>query len=99
MTLDKLPGIRTNLVRIDEDWQEWTFPQLVDALRKWTTTNPKIIPSPEKSFKRENTYKHRDCVYCEKFDHKASDCKTVSDIEERRLILSKKKNMFQLYRN
>ena len=25
LTLDKLPGIRANLVRIDEDWQEWTF--------------------------------------------------------------------------
>ena len=34
LTLDKLPGIRADLVRIDEDWQEWTFPQLVDALRK-----------------------------------------------------------------
>ena len=52
LTLDKLPGIRADLVRIDEDWQEWTFPQLVDALRKWTTRNPKIIPSPEKAFKR-----------------------------------------------
>ena len=101
LTLDKLPGIRADLVRIDEDWQEWTFPQLVDALRKWTTRNPKIIPSPEKGFKGENAYqandknyKHRDCVYCEKSGHKASDCKTVSDIEERRLILSKKKLCF-----
>ena len=51
LTLDKLPSIRADLVRIDEDLQEWTFPQLVDALRKWTTRNPKIIPSPEKGFK------------------------------------------------
>ena len=73
LTLDKLPCIRADLVRIDEDWQERTFPQLVDALRKWTTRNPKIMPSPEKGFKRENAYqindkdyKNRDCIYCEK---------------------------------
>ena len=40
----------------DEDWKEWTFLQLVDALRKWTTRNSKIILSPEKDFKHENAY-------------------------------------------
>ena len=59
------------------------------------------IPSPKKDFKCENayqtndkSYKHRDCVYCEKSGRKVSDCKTVSDIEERRVILSKKKLCF-----
>ena len=103
LTLDRLPGIHADLVRIGEEWQEWTFPQVADALRKWTTRNPRIILSPESSFTRENTYqtnnknyKHR---HREKYEHKASDCKTVSDIEERRLLLSKKKIMFHLYRN
>jgi len=35
LTLDKLPGIRADLVRLDDEWQEWGFPQLVEALRKW----------------------------------------------------------------
>ena len=48
LTLDKLPDIRGDLVRTDEDCQEWTFPQLVDALRQWTTKNSKIILSAEK---------------------------------------------------
>ena len=39
-TIDKLEGIRGDLVRIDDDWQEWKFPQLVQALRKWTERNP-----------------------------------------------------------
>ena len=34
LILDKLLGIRADLIRTDEDWQEWTFPQLVDALKK-----------------------------------------------------------------
>ena len=56
LTLDKLPGIRAGLVTIDEDWHERIFPQLVYALRKWTTRNPEIILSPGKGFKRENAY-------------------------------------------
>ena len=40
LTLDKLPGIHADLVRLDEDWQEWTFSQLVDSLRNWTIRNP-----------------------------------------------------------
>ena len=30
MTIDKLPGIRGDLVRTDDYWQEWNFPKLVD---------------------------------------------------------------------
>ena len=33
-TIDKLEGIRCNLVRVDDDWQKWKFPQLVKALKK-----------------------------------------------------------------
>ena len=39
-TIDKLEGIRGDLVRMDDDWQEWKFPNLVEALRKWTERNP-----------------------------------------------------------
>ena len=33
LTLDKLPGIRADLVRLDDNWQEWRFPKLVEALK------------------------------------------------------------------
>jgi len=33
LTLDKLLGIRADLVRLDDNWQEWRFPQLVEALK------------------------------------------------------------------
>ena len=32
-TLDKLPGIRADLVRLDDNWQDWGFSELVEALR------------------------------------------------------------------
>jgi hypothetical protein len=40
MTLDKLEGIRGDLVRTDDDWLNWKFPELIEALRKWTVRNP-----------------------------------------------------------
>ena len=33
-SLDKLEGIRGDLVRTDDDWREWDFTKFVDALRK-----------------------------------------------------------------
>ena len=39
-TLDKLEGIRGDLVRNDKDWQEWDFPRLVEASRQWVERNP-----------------------------------------------------------
>jgi len=40
MTLDKLPDIRSDLVRLDDDWQKWNFRQLLESLRKWVNRNP-----------------------------------------------------------
>ena len=38
--LDRLPGTRSDIVRNDDRWQEWEFPQFVTALEKWTQRNP-----------------------------------------------------------
>ena len=34
MTLEELPAICADLVRINDDWQEWDFKQFIEALRK-----------------------------------------------------------------
>ena len=60
ITLDKLPGIHANLVRLDDDWQDWGFPQLVEALRKWTERNPKIFVPPDKNLKRDKMFYTRE---------------------------------------
>ena len=36
LTLDNLRGMRVDLVRTDDNWQDWKFPQLVEALENWT---------------------------------------------------------------
>ena len=43
MTIDKLPGIRGDLVRTDDSRRIWNFPQLIDELRKWTEMNPNEV--------------------------------------------------------
>ena len=58
MTLDKLIGIRADLVRTDDNWQEWKFTHLVEALRKWTERNP--LPMDHE----------RSEHFSEKFNHK-----------------------------
>ena len=40
MTLDKLEGIQGDLVRTDDNWQDWDFPHLLEALRTWIIRNP-----------------------------------------------------------
>ena len=35
----QLPGIRGDLVKLDDSWQDWGFCQLVEALSKWTQRN------------------------------------------------------------
>ena len=41
--MDKLPGIRADLVKADDNWQEWDFAKAVDSLRRWTDRNLKNI--------------------------------------------------------
>ena len=38
-SLDKFGGIRTALVRMDDNWQNRGFSEFVEALRKWTERN------------------------------------------------------------
>ena len=39
LTLDKLAGIRADIVREDKNWKEWAFPELVTNLQAWLDRN------------------------------------------------------------
>ena len=107
MTLDKLECIKSDLIRTDDNWRSWDFPELVEALREWTFRSP-IKTTEEASklklgedrkpsrFRKERgfqtqTKKSRSCVYCEKDDHRSSDCTKLKSIEERKSHLVKNK--------
>ena len=106
MTLNKLPAIRSDLVRLDEHWKSWNFVQLVTSLESWIQRNPVTSTSYMGAAKKEKTYstmghdedrvqQHgtRSCIYCDK-DHMPSECTAVKTLGERKQILAKKKLCF-----
>ena len=105
--LDKLTGIKADLVRGQENWQDWDLPHLAQALKKWRDINPAtegnnvesmITPSkrPENKsrfFHAESMDKRRS-VYCDDALHISRDCTRVSKIVERKRILAQKRMCF-----
>ena len=106
LTLDKLSGIRADLVRLDDDWQEWGFPQLVGCERN---------PVPLDSYRGGGSWRHdrgndkalqtkqgdwkpKPCVYCKSGEHKSVDCDKIKEVADRRKYLSNKKLCFNCTR-
>ena len=99
-TLDKLEGIRGDLVRTDDEWQMWDFPQLVEALRKWTERNPVPQEKPQdfkfqsshvkrgKTFSTRQEEKEgrapRECLYCNDSQHRSVECPKFTKIADRK---------------
>lgn len=96
LNLDKLPGIRANLVRLDEDWQDWGFSHLVEALRKWCERNPVPLDgNPGRRDKgrdpllqaKQKGWKLRPCAYCKSGERKSFD-KIKGIVREGRICLT-----------
>ena len=74
-TLNKLPNVKSDLVRLDDDWESWGMPQLIDNLQKWLKRNKteeigKPVEKREKHwYAGETRERHtRKCIYCDQ-DH------------------------------
>ena len=96
-TIDRLSGIRSDLVRLDDTWQEWGFQELVTALRRWTERNPVTATKLNNQIKREKSFKTNQvyssimkCVFCDGDDHKSGDCTKIKTVEERKIIREKR---------
>ena len=81
IVLDKLSGVTADLVRNDENWKEWEFPELIQASRRWIERNivstEYTTPRKSQTYQTNQTFEYRNCVYCNKADHKATECKKV----------------------
>ena len=89
-TFDKLEGIKSELAMINQNWNEWTFMEFVNALELWTKNNP-ITPG-SKHKERSRSYLSRDgdnkgCLYCSNESHKAISCDKVVNPGERKFWL------------
>ena len=106
MTLDKLPGIRGDLVRTDDSWESWDFAKLCEALRLWIRRNPiDSIPTEEPDptssrRKRERSdklfpakdkdLKQRKCVYYDNTSHVSWECPKISTLDGRKRFLAQR---------
>ena len=67
--IDKLKRIKSDLVRGQSGWQDWDFPQLVNAVKLWKNINP--IESSDDSKRKQPWASHHypiqpGCVYTAK---------------------------------
>ena len=94
--MDKLSGIRGDLVRNDGDWQSCDFMKLCDALKSWTRRNPVVSAEPpSRNYNtKQQEGKTRACVYCDETSHKSSDCPRIAGYDERKKFLAEKKLCF-----
>ena len=93
------------MVHLDTDWQEWTFPKLVKALRKRTIIiNPLTNQEPRRGqlSRKERmlqTNRHRQrCVYCNGDSHISSSCNKVTTVDKKKKILREKKQCYSCTR-
>ena len=97
ITLDKLQPIRADLVRLDTSWQEWTFPQLVEALREWAIRNPLLNQElrrdqlSRKDRLLQVNLRQQKCTYCNADNHISSCCIKITTVNETKKILKEKK--------
>lgn len=93
--LGKLPGIKSDLVKGKEGWQDWGLAQLVAALILWRYINPCNEESSKDRKRRDRSEKifntggkkHR-CLYCDDVSYKSRKCAHVVDVNERKKNLS-----------
>ena len=107
LLLDRLSGVRSDLVRSDENWTDWEFSHLFEALRRWTERCPvhdeREISTPppppeqkaDKSFhSQQKPASNIGCVYCEDESHRSVECPKIKSISERKQMLSSKRLCF-----
>ena len=95
--LNKLPGIKAELVQGKPDWKTWDFTQLINALRGWKEIHPReIAKSRDRSFYVEDQAPNapRGCVFCNNTSHKPSDCTVISSAADRKKFLQEKRLCF-----
>ena len=99
-TLDTFGGIRADLVRMDDNWQNWDFSEFIEALRKWTERifitltadrNKEHLKKDRMLQTLQKQWKTNACIYCGDVAHKAAECQKVKDVIQRRNVINKKK--------
>ena len=97
--LEKLKGIKADLVRGNAGWQEWDLTRLITELKKWRDINTVeenvgLRRSRKALFVKGGERRKRVCVYCDAENHSSKDCSIVTDVDKRKKLLAEKKLCF-----
>ena len=100
-TLNKIPQVRPDIVRTDENWEDWDMEALINNLRQWLKRH-KVDDAPGDSGgvrpKREKHWYNKEkgdpvCIFCEG-KHWGDACEVINTIEARRQFFQEKKLCF-----
>ena len=92
-TLNKLPSIKADLVRTDEEWEEWGMENLIKALQKWLKRNQ---PEAGKEKRERHWLSQRGahCIFGCKESHWGDACPEYDTLEKRRRFFSEHRLCF-----
>ena len=106
-TINKLPHVKADMVRIDDDWEECKMSNLIDSQQKWLRRN-KVEDSNTKQTsdqrrKTENSLRKDNennkgkkapcCIFC-KSEHWSDTCKSCVTTAQRKTYFSEKNLCF-----
>lgn len=85
-TLNKLPHVKPDPVRVNESWEEWSMEDLIDALQKWLRRNHVENSKCEKHLftQRPGDNQSPYCLFCRKHDHWSENCTVVTALANRK---------------
>ena len=103
-TLKKLPQVKPDLVRVDDNWEEWDMMELIENLRKWLQRNKTDDSSADSGDsrrrerhwytkgKQENGHGLRvpSCLYCQG-ENWGEACEVFNTVEKRRQFFHENK--------
>ena len=104
-TLNKLPHIKSDLVRTDDNLEEWGMKELLVNIQKWLVRNKVIVgtkPGGEGSRRERNWYTQKGgenqrlkpkvptCIYCPG-QHWSDCCEEIKQLEHRRKFFADNK--------
>ena len=106
---EELPQVKPDLVRIDDDWEDWNMKQLLSALQGWLKRNKtEEVPTKEHENPRKkerNWYTQKGgeftngkgkgpvCIYCEG-QHWGDQCTSYDSVTKRRQFFVEKRLCF-----
>ena len=89
-TLNKLPQAKPDLVRVDENWEDWSMEDLIDALQKWLRRNNTETSTEQHKKSEKHLFMLKGekptpyCLFCRKQDHWSDSCTTVETLSNSR---------------